>query len=263
MSPTSTEIFSAWGWPGVVIATLVLLVLTAFLAEWLVRFSRRALERAFEGRVAGSIFANIIRVVVWLAGVGIVLYVCFDFNLALIWGALGVGGIALSLGAQTTISNLLGGLQTSLSRDVTVGDWIEVAGITGEIRDITWRKVVVTDDVGNTYHIPSSTVTSSVVTVLPAYNTVAVPLVLRPDADIDAIAAELPIVALRLLEEAGFAYPDKAPTLALDGTELAGVSCRLLLFATREPSNAEVKRAVAEPVLEWLRERGALVGESR
>lgn len=260
MSPQNTEIFAAWGWTGIIVVTLVLLAITAIVSEWIVRIVRRALERAFEGRVAGSIFANIIRLVVWLAGVGLVLYVCFDFNVAIIWGALGVGGIAISLGAQTTISNLLGGLQISFSRDVSLGDWITVSGITGEVKDITWRKVVVEDDIGNVYHIPSSILTSSTLTRLPDYNNLAIPLVLQRGCDIDAIAEELPVYALGLMQQAGYCYEDKLPSFIIDGTELAGISARLIVYAERTFSNAQVKKAVMEPVLGWLRERGALVG---
>ena len=259
MSPQSTEIFTAWGWAGTIVVTLVLLLATAIVSEWLVRFVRRALNVAFEGRVAGSIFENIVRVVIWLCGLGTILYTCFDFNLTLIWGALGVGGIAISLGAQNVISNLIGGLQTSFSRDVSIGDWITISGITGEVKDITWRKIVVQDDLGNIYHIPSSQVTSSIVTRLPDYNTVAIPLVLRRTCDIDAISAELPAFTLRLIQSCGYDFEGKEPSLAIDGTELAGISCRLLVFACRTPSNAQVKKAVMEPVLAWLEERDALV----
>ena len=44
--------------------------------------------------------------------------------------ALGIGGIAISLGFQDTLSNLIGGLQVSLLRIIKPGDNIEVGSST-------------------------------------------------------------------------------------------------------------------------------------
>lgn len=260
MNPQNTDIFQAWGWLGIVIVSVVLLAATAVLAEWLVRLARRAFEKATGGREGGSIFNNIIRVVIWLVGIGLILYVCFDFNVGVIWGALGIGGIALSLGAQTTISNLLGGLQVTFSRDLSIGDWITVGGVTGQVKDITWRQIVVQDDIGYVYHIPNSTMTSSTVTRLPDYNCVTVPLVLKRGCDIDAISKELPPYAHGVVKDSGMIYEDMEPTFVIDGTELAGVSCRLFVYADRSYSTTTVKLSVVEPILQWLKDRDALVG---
>ena len=53
---------------------------------------------------------------------------------------LGIGGIALALGAQQTLANLFGGLTLFLDRPFHVGDWVVVGGdIEGTVEEIGFR----------------------------------------------------------------------------------------------------------------------------
>jgi MscS family membrane protein len=49
---------------------------------------------------------------------------------------LGIGGIALALGAQKTLEDLLGGITVISRRAVRVGDFCQIAGATGTVEDI-------------------------------------------------------------------------------------------------------------------------------
>ena len=82
---------------------------------------------------------NIVRGAVWFLGICIMLSTCFNVNVSAAITALGIGGIAISLGFQDTISNLIGGLQVSLMRIVKPGDNIEVGSSSGVVKDVTWR----------------------------------------------------------------------------------------------------------------------------
>ena len=50
---------------------------------------------------------------------------CYGVDVSAAITALGIGGIAISLGFQDTIANLIGGLQVSLLRIIKPGDNIE------------------------------------------------------------------------------------------------------------------------------------------
>lgn len=63
---------------------------------------------------ASSLIINIGRGVVWVIGGSIILQSCFGINPNALVTALGVGGVALSLGLQDTLSNLIGGIQMTL-----------------------------------------------------------------------------------------------------------------------------------------------------
>jgi MscS family membrane protein len=54
---------------------------------------------------------------------------------------LGIGGIALALGAQRTVENLLGGILLLSDRAIAVGDFCRISNRLGVIEDITLRSV--------------------------------------------------------------------------------------------------------------------------
>ena len=75
------------------------------------RTLRKLLERDSNPLPSSSILVNIARGVIWALGASVLLDACFGINANALVAALGVGGIAVSLGFQDTLSNLIGGLQ--------------------------------------------------------------------------------------------------------------------------------------------------------
>lgn len=259
MNPQNTDIYHLWGWVGVAVLAVAILLTTAILCHVFVKLVRKAMKLApGSQRVGGSIIDNILRICIWAIGIGIMMYFCFDFNAGVIWGALGIGGVAVSLGAQTTISNLIGGLQVSFSKDVAVGDWVAIGAVTGQIRDITWRKVVVEDSAGDTHHIPNSLLVSATITRLSDAGKVMLPFVLDARCDIAHISRELPDAVFDAIEKAGMSYEDKRPVFLVSGTELAGISCTLLVFCSRAFATAQVSDVAMEAALSYLKDRNAL-----
>ncbi len=259
MNPQNTAIYQLWGWVGVAVLAVAILLATALVCHLVIRGVRKGVAIASHGeRALGSIFGNIIRACIWLAGVALMLYFCFDFNAGVIWGALGIGGVAVSLGAQTTISNLFGGLQTSFAHEVSIGDWVTIGAITGQVKDITWRQVIIEDTSGDTHFIPNSLMVSTTVTRHPLYGKVVLPLVLASDCAVDAVSAELPDVVLDALVHAGMDFEGKRPVLTVAGTELAGVTCSLIVFCSRDFTTAQVSDVAMDAALAYLKGKDAL-----
>ncbi len=83
-------------------------------------------------------FEKIYRALVFLFGcIQILTILGFDVN-ALIAGA-GVVGIAVSLGAQSTLSNLIAGVALVIERPFGIGDWIVLSNFEGTVEDISFR----------------------------------------------------------------------------------------------------------------------------
>jgi MscS family membrane protein len=53
----------------------------------------------------------------------------------------GIGGVAVALGAQKSVENLIGGVFLITDRALAVGDWCRVADRVGSVEDITLRSI--------------------------------------------------------------------------------------------------------------------------
>lgn len=145
-------------WLGTALLAVAFVAITA-LCSHLVTLSLRRMLKSNRGPVpSASIFVNIARVCVWAAGLSIMLSSCFNINVQAAITALGVGGIAVSLGFQSTLSNLIGGMQIVLAGIVEPGDRIRIATHEGIVHDITWRQTTIITDKGDTVIVPNSVI---------------------------------------------------------------------------------------------------------
>ncbi|MBI5588669.1 MAG: mechanosensitive ion channel family protein [Deltaproteobacteria bacterium] len=79
--------------------------------------------------------------------------------------ALGVGGLAVALALQDTLSNLFAGMHIIVENTVRVGDYIKLSsGEEGYVRDIGWRTTRVRQLSNNVIIIPNSKLVQSNIT---------------------------------------------------------------------------------------------------
>lgn len=171
------------GWLSKAITIVLILIATVVVSRLLARVLRRALSNDQTPLPSASIFVNIARVVVWAMGISVILSSFFGVDVSAAITALGIGGIALSLGFQDTISNLIGGLQVSIMGIVKPGDHVDVGGQRGVVRDTTWRHTSIEDRAGNTYIVPNSVINKSSVVKLPPENKLVIPLSVTTEGD--------------------------------------------------------------------------------
>jgi small conductance mechanosensitive channel len=79
----------------------------------------------------------------------------FDVNITPLLTSVGVAGLAVSLGAQTLIKDLIGGLLILVENQYSVGDVIEVGGVSGTVEQLTLRATYVRDLDGSLYIVPN------------------------------------------------------------------------------------------------------------
>ncbi len=190
-------------WIGTAITAAIIFAVTATVAHLLTKLLRRVLNYS-DDLPSSSIFINIGRVVVWFLGMSAMLSTCFGVDVSAAVTALGIGGIAISLGFQDTISNLIGGLQVSLLRIVQPGDHISVGGSKGVVKDVTWRHTTIKNIDGETAVVPNSVINKNSLTHLPPAGKVVLPLIVEgPGADLNARAAEIEAAALTAASKVG------------------------------------------------------------
>lgn len=79
--------------------------------------------------------------------------------------ALGVGGIAVALALQDTLSNLFAGVYVSMAGQVRVGDYIRLdSGQEGYVSDITWRATGIRTLQNNLMVVPNGRLAQAIVT---------------------------------------------------------------------------------------------------
>jgi small-conductance mechanosensitive channel len=125
--------------------------------------------------------------------------VIFNFSLAPLLTTLGVGGIAVALALQDTLSNLFAGFYVSVSGLVRIGDYIRLdSHDEGYVTDINWRCTTMRTRLNNLVVIPNNKLGQAIFTnyFLPdGRMVVSILCGVGQDADID-------IVDRLLLEEA-------------------------------------------------------------
>jgi small-conductance mechanosensitive channel len=119
------------------------------------------------GRVAGFPVA-FLRNLTWLGIGSLGVLTILDFlkvRLTPLLTALGVGGLAVSLALQDTLSNLFAGLHILATRKVRPGDYVKLqSGEEGYVRDISWRNTTVEALAGNLIIIPNNKLASGILT---------------------------------------------------------------------------------------------------
>lgn len=113
---------------------------------------------------SASIFTKIARLIIFVIGMLIVLQT-LGISITPIITALGVGGLAVSLALQDTLSNLFSGLHISLSRQIKPGDYVRLdSGEEGYVTDITWRNTTIRALPNNLIVIPNAKLAGTIVT---------------------------------------------------------------------------------------------------
>lgn len=171
------------------------LIAVCIVAYILQHLAAKAAKRVLEtGNVPkGSIFVNIIRVLIWSLALLLVLEPVFGVQPTAFITALGVTSVAISFGLQTTISNVISGIGLMLGHIIEVGDWIEVGGYQGVVTDITWRSTTIKALIGDVIVIPNSVLNTTTLRKLAPLSAraVTISLNIRPDARMDEVEREV------------------------------------------------------------------------
>ena len=83
----------------------------------------------------------------------------FGLNVSALIASVGVVGVALGLGAQLLVRDVINGMFILIEDQYAVGDHVTVAGVTGDVIEINPRRTVIRDADGNVHSIPNSTIT--------------------------------------------------------------------------------------------------------
>jgi small-conductance mechanosensitive channel len=163
------------------------------------RFAGNAV-RFYGGHVTGveavtSLTRKMVQIVIVAVGLVWLLKVVFDISLTPILTTLGVGGLAVALALQDTLSNLFAGFYVSISGLLRIGDYIKLnTNEEGYIQDISWRCTTMRTTSNNLVVVPNNKLGQAIYTnyYLPEPRMgMSVTLTVGYQSDIDRVEAIL------------------------------------------------------------------------
>jgi small-conductance mechanosensitive channel len=150
------------------IVNKTLVVLGVFSITLVLSNIAAGLIRSYSGKAGPampvtSFTQNISRIIIFTIGLLIILR-NMGISIAPILATLGVGGLAVALALQDTLSNFFSGFYIIVSRQVKVGDFVRLeSGDEGFVTDINWRTTKIRMLQNNVLLIPNEKLTKSVI----------------------------------------------------------------------------------------------------
>lgn len=147
-----------------VLEALLILSVTLATASFLGRAIRHYAERAEPTAPVPTLPQTLIRLTVLVIGIVMVLGV-LGIPITPILTALGIGGLAVALALQDTLSNLFAGFYVTIGHQIRVGDYIRLeSGQEGFVIDISWRTTTMRTVSSNITIVPNAKLAQSIVT---------------------------------------------------------------------------------------------------
>ena len=245
---------------GKVLACLIIILVAFGLYRLAMMPVKRLLVANEHSKRGGTIFQNILRVAAWCWAVCSILDIVFGIDMAGVLAAMGVVGIAVSLGAQQTIANVIGGIIVSLSTMVGPGDWITLPGhAEARFIDTNWRRTTLENEDGVLYAVPNSEMVSNVLEKGNPYYFFVVPFSLKPNTpDVKGLLADCEQVVLDAQKQQGMDYEGMRPKAHINGAALGAIQAEIKVYANREFDTRVAKRAVLPALIDLLQGRDAL-----
>ena len=156
-------------------AAIVVLV-GFFLTNWLIKLMQKS-------KLFGKIDKSVASFLVSVSNIGLKMVVVITaasilgVPLTAIITVFGTVGVAIGLALQGSLSNLAGSIMILLFRPFKVGDFIEVAGVSGTVDEINFFYTVLNTPDNKRVTIPNATASNAVVTDYSSYTTRRIDLV--------------------------------------------------------------------------------------
>lgn len=183
---------------------LLVFTLTFIIARVLTGLLRAYSIRDDSSKSSLSLFKSLINIIIYSIGL-LVMLQSFGISITPILTALGVGGLAVALALQDTLSNLFAGVQITLTRTIKRGDYIKLStGEEGTVTDIAWRSTSLKTQNDNIVIIPNSKLSTTIVTNFSLPNEVlniSVPFYVGFNSDLDKIEKISLEIANQITEE--------------------------------------------------------------
>ncbi|ACB50833.1 hypothetical protein cce_1483 [Crocosphaera subtropica ATCC 51142] len=154
-----------------VIAALIILFLTKFVADFVSQLANKIGEKTIKSHSLQLLLAKATHVLVWVAGILFAAVVAFPgLRLGDIIATLGLSSVAIGFAFQDIFKNFLAGILLLAQEPFRINDQIIVENYEGTVESINIRTTQIRTYQGERILLPNSTVFTSAVQVRTAFN---------------------------------------------------------------------------------------------
>lgn len=215
---------------------LIIFVISVSIA--LSRISMLSIElytRKQSGALQSTSMFNVLTKITIYTLAGLVIMQTLGISILPLLTALGVGGLAVALALQDTLSNLFAGLHIIATRKFHPGDFIEIdPDHAGVVEDISWRNTTLRTLANNLIIIPNAKVASAIVInyANPQNElSVLVPVGVAYSSDLKKVEEVTLEVAREILKSVEGAVPDYEPVIRYTQFADSSVNFKVILRA--------------------------------
>jgi small-conductance mechanosensitive channel len=209
------------------IAAIVLIIsVTVLVARLITGYINITARRNTSAFPAISLVKNLVRIIVFIVG-ALTIFRTLGISVTPMLTALGVGGLAVALALQDTLSNLFAGIYIIASRQINRGDFIKLStGEEGTISDIAWRVTTLSTPAGQMVVIPNAKVAQTSFTNFSKPNAsfiASATLTFHHEADLTKVLEIMRSAAVEV-KEAFFASLPSEPSVMVSVVTEPGVT---------------------------------------
>jgi small-conductance mechanosensitive channel len=147
-----------------ILFSLMVISVTAAAATLSGAALRQGLRQTSLAIPATGLSLTFLKVSIWVVG-ALVLLGGLGISVTPVLTALGVGGLAVALALQDTLSNFFAGLHLLIEKPIRVGDFVKLeTGQEGYVEDISWRTTRIRMLSNDMVILPNSKLTQSILT---------------------------------------------------------------------------------------------------
>jgi|GEM_PF-1174083 len=138
--------------------------------------------------------------------------------------------VAIGLGSQKLVRDLVNGLFILGEGQFDVGDWITIGAVTGRVEEVGLRVTRIRDEQGRLYIIGNGDI-NQVFNASRGHVRLAIDISLQREAELNSSLQAIRELATEVLAEHDISANERNITLLLTGADAAKLSVRLILWA--------------------------------
>ena len=187
----------------------------------------------------------------------------FEIEISPLLATLGIGGIAIALAAQPTLSNYFAGTYVISEGEIEVGDFIEIeGGPSGFVEDISWRSTKLRSRFNNLIIIPNSMMSDNMITNYSrpalAMNVIVTGGV-SYSSDLQQVEDILMEVANKIVVDSEHAVTETEPRAGFSTFGDSNIDFWVFLQATDRAGSFQLKSQLIKQIHERFNEAGVVI----